>query len=79
MLTRLIEELKKHEGKLYDLEDCEVYGCPNCNDLDGLIQKEVLNSEILFIKKCSKCNNEFMVLRCDDDTKSLCTKHPSDS
>lgn len=77
MLTRLIEELKKHEGKLYDLEACETYGCPNCGNT--LSQKEVLNPEILFIKACSNCNDEFMVLKCDDDTKSLCTRHPSDS
>ena len=77
MLERLIEELQKHKGKLYDLEDCEVYGCPNCSNT--LILKEVLNPEILFIKLCSNCNDEFMVLKCDEDTKLLCTKHPSDS
>lgn len=63
------------ESKVYNFDDVEAYGCPNCN-FDKMFEKNVIKTDVLFSYVCFNCGHEFLVLKCDEDIISLPIQHP---
>ena len=63
------------ESKVYNFDDVEAYGCPNCN-FDKMFEKNVVKTDVLFSRVCFNCDHEFLVLKCDEDSMSLPIQHP---